>query len=198
MSEDPDRHETSGRGFLEAVRHPIRSRVIVILEHEWASAAAIAAELGEPTRTVRYHLRFLRERGFVSVRRAEARRNVHEYSFAGTAFGYVDDELYATLTPAERRLLTNHYLRVISRGVNRFVGSGTTYDRHFPLTARVSLALDERGWGELIEICSSALEQIVAVKREARQRLLGNGEDGIDAEVGLLAFEAPREDGSPS
>jgi len=189
--EDRERQKTSGRAFVDAVGHPLRSRIIAIIEHEWASAARIATELGTPTRTVRYHLRFLRERGFISVRQAERRRNVHEYSFEGTTFGYVDDELYASLSLAERRATTHHYLRALWRGVDRFVAAGNAYDTHFPVTVRVRLAVDEQAWGELTEILSSALEQILAVKRESAARLGGRAEEGSDAEVGLLAFEAP-------
>jgi DNA-binding transcriptional ArsR family regulator len=171
--------------------HPLRSRFFAILEHEWASAAEIAAEVGAPVRTVRHHLAFLRERGFVSVRRSRRRRNVNEYTFEGTTFGYVDDELYAGLRPAERRVLTNHYLRVISRGVNRFAAAGTTYDTHFPFTVRVRIAADEQAWAEVAEILGAALEDLLRVKQEAGERLEGRGEDGEEAEIGLLAFEAP-------
>jgi len=194
VSRHAGRQETSGLAFVEALTHPLRSRILGILEHEWATAAEIAEELGTPARTVRHHLRFLRERGFISVRRSRRRRNVHEYSFEGTTFGYVDDDLYATLSSAERRAVTNHYLRVLSRGVNRFAASGTTYDTHFPFTVRVRLATDEQGWTELTEILSSTLERILRVKRESGERLEGT-EDGTVAEIGVLAFEVPLTNG---
>jgi DNA-binding transcriptional ArsR family regulator len=195
MSDGPPREEASGRTFLEAITHPMRSRIMAILAYEWASAAELAAELGAPARTVRYHLRFLRERGHVSVRKTLPRRNFYEYSFADSAHGFVGDDLYASFSPAERRTFINHCLRVLSLGVTRFAAAGTTYDTHFPLTVRVRVEADEQGWQELIEILSSALEQITRVKREAGERLRAGEEDGFEADIGLLAFEAPTDEG---
>jgi DNA-binding transcriptional ArsR family regulator len=183
--------ETSGAGFVEALAHPLRSRIFLILAHEPASAAEIARELDTPVRTVRHHLAFLRKRGYVSVRRSRRRRNVNEYSFESASFGYIDDRLYASLRPAERRALTNHYLRVIWLGVDRFAAAGTTYDTHFPFTVRVRLAVDEAAWAELEEILGAALEEVLRVKREAGGRLAGREAEGSEAEVDLLAFEAP-------
>lgn len=191
MSEDPEPAETSGRAFVEALSHPLRARILALLEHDWASAAEIAAELDVPARTVRHHLRDLRGRGFVSVRRAERRRNVHEYRFASTTVGLVDNAVFAELSPAERRRATNQNLRLLSAGVNRFVAADSTYDEHFPFTARVRLAADEEAWREVLAVLDSMLAQIVAIKGRAAERLAAGGEEGFEAEVGVLGFEAP-------
>jgi DNA-binding transcriptional ArsR family regulator len=194
VSDGPAREKAFGLTFLEAVKHPMRSRIMALLAHDWARAAELAAELGAPARTVRHHLRFLRERDLVSVRKARPRRNFYEYSFSDNTHGYVGDDLYGSFSPAERRALINHYLRVLSLGVTRFAAAGTTYDDHFPLTVRVRVDVDEQGWQELIEILSSALEQITRVKREAGERRRVGAEDGFEAELGLLAFEVPTDE----
>jgi DNA-binding transcriptional ArsR family regulator len=183
---------------VEVLAHPLRARILTILAHDWASASELAAELGAPPRTVRHHLHLLRERGFVSVRSAERRRNVDEYRFSSSTFGAVDEELFTELSPAERRAVINHTLRLISGGVNRFVAAASTYDEHFPVSSRVRLAADAQAWGELLAVLDSALDQIVAIKARAAERLAAGGEEGFEGEVGLLAFEAPAAEEPPA
>jgi DNA-binding transcriptional ArsR family regulator len=192
----PKREATSGKAFLEAISHPLRSRILVMLEGGPAGSAEIATELGVPARSVRHQLQILRTAGFVVARRAAKRRNTYEYSFARAAFGYLDDELYAELSPAERRAAINHYLRLMARSMARFVAAGSTYDSHFPFVSRITLALDEEGWRELIAICSTALEQLVGLKGRAAERLGGGDGAGFEGEVSLLAVEVP-ERGEP-
>jgi DNA-binding transcriptional ArsR family regulator len=186
----PSREETSGRAFVEAIAHPLRSKLIVILSAGSATSAELATEIGAPVRTVRHHLRYLSERGFVSVAREETRRNVLRYSFEETTFGEVDDELYAELTPAERRNVTNLYLRAIARAMSRFVAAAA-YDVHFPVTIRMNLALDEEGWRELREIMVSALDRLLELKGRTGERLPAGRGEGFDVEVALLALQTP-------
>lgn len=186
--EESKRDQTSGEAFVRAIAHPIRSKILVILEHDPATAAELAAEIEEPVRTVRYHLHFLRDRGFIGVQRIRPRRNTYEYSFRGAAFGYVEDELYGRMTPVERRAVTEYYLRVLTRGVGRFVAAGNTYDSHHPYTVRVPLMLDDQGWQALTSTCISLVEQIVALDRDAKSRLAA-GEDGSEVEVGVVALD---------
>lgn len=190
----PDREKTSGHAFVEAISHPLRTKIVVILEHEPATVAELAAEIGVPARTIRYHLAILRKGGFVSAARRTSRRNVHEYSFLGSTFGLVDGETYEELSPRQRRLLTNEYLRVIARGITRFVAAGATYDDHFPATLRVRLAVDEEGWRRLEEICICASEQVIGLKEECAERLEARGEVGVEAEFDIVALEIPAPD----
>jgi DNA-binding transcriptional ArsR family regulator len=188
---EPDRERTSGRAFVKAISHPVRTKIVVILEHEPATVAELAAEIGVPARTVRHHVAILRKGGFVTAARSASRRNVLEYSFRGTTFGQVDEETYEELSPAERRTVTNSYLRAIARGVTRFVAAGSTYDEHFPVTLRARLAVDEEGWRALEEIAATAMEQVVELKGECARRLAARGESGIEAEFAIVGLETP-------
>lgn len=189
----PKREATSGKAFLQAISHPLRSRILVMLEGGPAGSAEIARELGVPARSVRHQLQILRAAGFVVARRAAKRRNTYEYSFARATFGYLDDELYAELSPGERRAAINHYLRLMARTMARFVAAGSTYDSHFPFVTRITLELDDEGWRELISICSTALEQLVGLKGRVAERLAAAGEAGFEGAVHLLALEAPEQ-----
>lgn len=191
MRSYPHRDETSGKAFVKAISHPLRSKLILTLSTKRATAAELAEETGAPVRTVRHHLRYLSERGFVTITREAAKRNVQCYSFEETTYGEVADDLYRELTPAERRNVTNFYLGLIARGIGRFVTEGTTYDVHFPVTVRNRIVLDEEGWAELYEILVPAFERILDLKSRSRERLLDRGEEGWEAEVVLLALESP-------
>lgn len=189
----PRREETSGEAYLKMLANPVRAKIMLILEHgRPGTAAELAAEIGAPLRTVRYHLGVLRKGGFVAVERRTARRNVYEYSFLETTFGEVDVATYAALSPAERRALTNHYLQVIARGVTRFVAAGTTYDEHFPLTWRLKIPLDEEGWVRLHAILFSAIDAAMELQREYVSRLEAGEALTSEAEIDFIALEVPR------
>jgi hypothetical protein len=61
-------------------------------------------------------------------------------------------------------------------------------ERHL---SRSPIVLDERGWNRVNEICDEALEAILEESSASSGRMAENGEEGIPAVVGVLAFEVP-------
>ena len=178
----------SGLALVAALKHPLRSRIIAILEYESATARDLAERLGAPLRTVRYHLRHLRERGLVVVVRSEARRNTVEYCFRLETIGVIDDEMFAELGPSEQRTVINSCFRMIVGGINRFVQSSEPYGPYLPGVARVGLRVDPEGWRRLLSIHVLALEQIIQLKQEAAARLDESNEEGVEVETSLIYF----------
>jgi DNA-binding transcriptional ArsR family regulator len=180
---------TSGRAYVEAVSNPVRSRLLALLGTRPMSIVDLAARIGEPAAKVRYHVRWLRERGFVRVRDMASRRGVTEHLLEESAVGYLDDALYAELEPRRRTAYINHCIRSIVTDATAFVRDGSAYDDHFPGALRLRLRLDEQGWREMAEVMDAAGRQVMAIRRAAEARLAAAAETPILASVGLLYLE---------
>jgi len=190
---------TSGRAFVEAVSNPVRSRLLALLGTRPMSAADLAARIGEPAAKVRYHLRWLRERGFIRVRELARRRGVTEQLLEESAVGFVEGDVYADLAPRHRTVFVNHSIRAIMIDATSFVRAGRTYDDHFPGALRLRLRLDERGWREMADVMDATGKRLIAIRRAAAERLDTGSEPEIDASAALLYLEqpAPGDDGPP-
>lgn len=65
--------------------HPLRARVLAILDEREATVKGIADELGERNATVSYHTKKLRETGLIDLVRTEPRRGALERYYRSRA-----------------------------------------------------------------------------------------------------------------
>ncbi|HXR61113.1 MAG TPA: winged helix-turn-helix domain-containing protein [Solirubrobacterales bacterium] len=183
-----DRSESE---FIEAIKSPIRARILAYLSDRNGGAKEIAQHTGETVGRVRYHLRALRRAELVETVRAEARRGVHEKYVTLVTRSFVGDEAYLSLEPQERERLTKYLLRLIVEDIARFIKEPTVSDERLPHTLRVRMALDAQGWQELSDILRETLSRIEATKQRAEARLEKGDQEPFPVSVSLVSFEMP-------
>src|SRR4029079_9709992 len=67
--------------LLKAISHPLRHRLLGLLDDRTASANELARELGLPLGRVSYHIRLLADLGVIELVRTEPRRGALEHFY---------------------------------------------------------------------------------------------------------------------
>src|SRR3954453_17168421 len=96
--------------IVKAISHPIRHRVLVLLNDRIASPNEIANEIGESLGRVSYHVRQLAEVGAIELVRTEPRRGAVEHFYRATARAWFSDKDWAQLPKTTRRGIAGQHL----------------------------------------------------------------------------------------
>jgi hypothetical protein len=193
------RNGTKTPNVVEAVRHPVRARILEVL-HERDMSPVRFVNRGHadfyfgqrPTVShVAYHFRELVRFGCLEeVSRRPSRGSV-ETIYRTVVRGEFEEEDWVALSDERKRELS----RVVAQGliarVDGALKSETFDSRDDRQLAWFALRLDERGWREAGAILADAFASLTALERDSAARLAGSGEAGMTATAGLLLFESP-------
>src|SRR5918998_2436048 len=76
---DPAR--LTDQGIITALGHPLRARILSVLDSSEASPKELAAQLGEKLGNVSYHVRILARLGLIELVRETPRRGAVEHHY---------------------------------------------------------------------------------------------------------------------
>lgn len=184
--------EALDANLVKAVGHPLRLRILeAIAERGEASPVGLAREFQYPIATVSHHVRLLRDLGWVELTRTEPRRGAVEHFYRAVARPFIDDDEWEELPSALRRGFARALFRRIFEEASA-AGAAGGFDRPGVHVDRVPLELDARGWGELSDMLTSALEQAAEIQRRSDTRRRGPGSDGriTPSRLAILHFSA--------
>ena len=177
--------------ILKALSHPLRQRVLRVLNERVASPAEIAEQLGERLGNVSYHVRVLRDAECVELVRTAPVRGALEHFYRATARPFLDSDQWARLPLSTRRGLFGQTLSQIWRDVDAACGSGG-FDRDETHVSWTTLELDEQGWQEVDELLVGALNAVGEIQAESLARLAELPEEerrALRTELVLMHFE---------
>ena len=108
MPELEDKRESQDAGeldeaLLKAISHPLRHRLLGLLDERVASPNELARELGLPLGRVSYHIRLLADLGAIELVRTEPRRGALEHFYRAVTRGWFSDDDWSRLPRAARR-----------------------------------------------------------------------------------------------
>jgi DNA-binding transcriptional ArsR family regulator len=172
--------------LLKAISHPLRHRLLGLLDDRTASPNELARELGLPLGRVSYHIRLLADLGVIELVRTEPRRGALEHFYRAVTRGWFSEEDWKRLPRAARRGIVGQSLQRIFSDVTAAVDAGG-FDGPVSQVKSTSLELDERGLEELSEVLASTAERVKAINAESADRRAGA--DGVTTELALLHFE---------
>jgi DNA-binding transcriptional ArsR family regulator len=172
--------------LLKAISHPLRHRLLGLLDDRTASPNELARELGLPLGRVSYHIRLLADLGVIELVRTEPRRGALEHFYRAVTRGWFSEEDWQRLPRAARRGIVGQSLQRIFSDVTAAVDAGG-FDGPVSQVKSTSLELDERGLEELSEVLASTAERVKAINAESADRRAGA--DGVTTELALLHFE---------
>lgn len=190
--------------LIKALAHPLRIRILAILEErELASPNELSELLGVSLGVMSYHVRRLHALGFLELVKRTPRRGAIEHHYRAKARPVVTDEGWAETPSIVKRAMVGASLEQVTGYVNTAAARGG-FDRADAHLSRRAVTLDEQGWRDLageLEVLMSRLEQIEAESTE-RLREAGDeqGERALPSGVVLMLFEAAGvpEDGTTS
>ena len=185
----PQQEPAIDQRIMKALSHPLRVRMLTVLNQKVASPSELADELDEPLGNVSYHMRFLADLNMVKLVRTEPRRGAVEHYYEALEPPLVSDDDWARLPAALRRALSDSTLSDIARELEGAAETGG-FDRPNMHLSHTALVLDQRGWDELSALLDDVHEQARRMQQESNSRREGSGEHGVPTALVLMQFEA--------
>jgi DNA-binding transcriptional ArsR family regulator len=170
---------------VRAISHPLRHRLLVLLNERVASPNELARELGEPLGTVSYHVLRLRDAGAIELVRTEPRRGAVEHYYRAIARAWFSDDDWARLPKLTRRTIFGQHLARIAADVV----AAAEHDGFDHPEAHVSFThfeLDAAGITAMSALLSETLERALQIQAESVNR--GEAE-AVATELAILHFE---------
>jgi DNA-binding transcriptional ArsR family regulator len=174
--------------IMKALSHPLRVRMLTLLNQRVSSPSELADELDEPLGNVSYHMRFLADLKMVKLVRTEPRRGAVEHYYEALEPPLISDADWAQLPVALRRSLSDSTLSDIAADL-KDAGAAGGFDRENMHVSRLALTLDDQGWDELSGILSDLLERARTVQDGANKRRKRSGQDAVATLLVLMQFE---------
>jgi DNA-binding transcriptional ArsR family regulator len=187
----------------KAVSHPVRMRILMLLNKRVTSPSELATELEEPLNHVSYHVKRLVDLKCAELVRTETRRGAVEHYYRATERPMLSEEDLAVLPIAVRRGLADAILSQIAQDLRDAGGAGGL-ERGGAHASNTRMTLDETGWADLGDALVDAVERFIEIQAEAANRIAShqNGDevensDTFLANVSLMLFEKPERRPSP-
>ncbi len=179
--------------YIKALGHPLRVRILALLEEEVSSPVQLSKKLGASLGTVAYHVRTLHELGLLQDVGTTPRRGAVEHHYKALPRPHFSDDAWEGASPIAKQALTDATLIQIL-DYCRISAAAGGFDRREAVVTRTAMRLDERGWEELSAAYNALLDSMDRIESEAGKRLdAGDGElEAMDVGAVLMLFEAQR------
>ncbi len=185
--------------LVRALAHPLRARVLGILEERRASPRELADELNAPLGTVSYHVRTLAQLGLIKLVKKTPRRGAIEHHYEAVGVAEVSDRAWAETPSVVKNAMVRSALGEVARSTNQAAALGG-FDAADAHLTRTPLTLDRQGWEELSEALMKLMSRAEEIQEASKKRLRnGNHEGERQSALVMMLFEAiPSIDGAPA
>jgi DNA-binding transcriptional ArsR family regulator len=177
--------------IMKALSHPLRVRMLTLLNQKVSSPSELAEELDEPLGNVSYHMRFLADLKMVKLVRTEPRRGAVEHYYEALEAPLISDDDWAQLPVTLRRSLSDSTLGNIANDLRGAAAEGG-FDRPNIHITRTALTLDEQGWDELSGMLGDVLERARRIQDDSNKRRKRADAAPIPTALVLMQFEGGR------
>jgi DNA-binding transcriptional ArsR family regulator len=175
-------------GLLKAISHPLRHRLLSMLDGRTASPNELARELGMPLGRVSYHIRLLADLGAIELVDTQPRRGALEHFYRAVTSAWFGEGDWARLPRSARRGILGHNLQQIFDWVTVAAENGG-FEQPGSEVLRTTLTLDAQGREEVSRIAREALERARAVNAQVADRRAEGDEPPATTELTILHFE---------
>jgi DNA-binding transcriptional ArsR family regulator len=179
--------------YVKAMSHPLRVRILAMLDERKASPNQLAGWLGASLGTVAYHVRTLEQLGLIELVDETRVRGAVEHHYRARARPNVTADGWAQAPPIAKQAAVGSSLDVIAEYARASAASGG-FDRADAQLRRTLLRLDARGFAQLSKAVDKLLEQAEKLEASAAERIAKDphADDIVEAGLGVLLFDAVR------
>jgi DNA-binding transcriptional ArsR family regulator len=179
--------------YVKAMSHPLRVRILALLDERAASPVELAGWLGATLGTTAYHVRALQRLGLIELVRETRVRGAVEHHYRAKPRPTVSDDAWAAAPPIAKQAAVSASLQTID-AYARAASAAGGFDHGNSHLTRTPLRLDARGWGELSRACIRLLSQVDRIEAAAHERMERNPHSGETRDLALvmMLFEAAR------
>lgn len=175
--------------YVKALSHPLRIRILALLQERDASPVQLAEHLDATLGTVAYHVRTLQRFGLVEEVATHQRRGATEHVFAVREHPRLSDHAWARASPMAKHVLISSTLAQTGDFASQSAARGG-FDRADAHASRSTLKLDEKAWTALGAASKKWLEDVKRIEAQAEKRMQRTDEAPFDVGVVILLFEA--------
>ena len=176
--------------YVKAMSHPLRVRILALLDERTASPVELAGWLDATLGVVAYHVRTLERMGLIELVRETRVRGAVEHHYRSKERPRVSDEAWASAGPVAKQAEVGAVLQTVDDYARASAAAGG-FDRAEAHLTRTSLRLDARGWQAAARACEKLLTELGRVQEASAKRLTkdSEAEGASDAALVLMLFE---------
>lgn len=175
--------------WLRAISHPIRIRLLAMLDEEPASPVILASKLDQPLGTIAYHVRTLYDLGLLKLVSTRQRRGATEHYYKTIGHPTSSDEAWEGLDAISKQRLLTALIATATDYATRSAAAGG-FDAKEAHISTDALKLDREGWETLARETKRWLGRVREIEREAADRLAEATESRLNVGFTMMLFEA--------
>ena len=175
--------------WLRAISHPIRIRLMAMLDEEPASPVILASKLNQPLGTIAYHVRTLYDLGLLKLVSTRQRRGATEHYYRTTGRPTSSEESWEGLDAISKQRLLTALIAKATDYATRSAAAGGFDDKKAHISTD-ALKLDRTGWEQLAEESKKWLARAREIERESAQRSGKDSDAALAVGLTLMLFEA--------
>jgi DNA-binding transcriptional ArsR family regulator len=189
-SRSGEREPTFDSRLARALNHPLRVRILAVLNERPASPKELAEILDEELSNVSYHTRELYRLDCIEVAKREQVRGAMKTTYRGTTRMMLDDDAWERLTKETRNGISIAAVGEVIERASTAIEADTfdaRTDRH---VITLKMDVDEQGWSEVSGIVLDAHRRLENVEVDAANRT-PDPQNRVRITVSLLSYESP-------
>ena len=178
--------------YVKALSHPLRVRILAMLQERTASPSQLSEWLGATLGTTAYHVRSLHQLGLIELADETRVRGAIEHHYRAGKRPMVSEDAWAQAPPIAKQAAVGSSLQMIDDYARASAAAGG-FDHGDAALIRLSMKLDPKGWQLLAKACKRLYEQAQRIEADARERLddaASHEGDEIDVGLVMMMFEA--------
>jgi DNA-binding transcriptional ArsR family regulator len=179
--------------YVKALSHPLRVRILALLQERTASPRELAEWLDATLGTVSYHVRTLHDFGLIELVKTTQVRGAIAHHYKATVRPPVDGDAWASAAPIVKQAAVGASLQTVDDYARASAAAGG-FDRTEAHLSRTGLRLDAKGWQQAAKACEKLLGELARIEEAAGRRIEKDPHaEGIgDAAVVVMLFEPVR------
>ena len=179
--------------YVKALSHPLRVRILALLQERTASPRELAQWLDATLGTVSYHVRTLHDFGLIELVKTTQVRGAIAHHYKAKVRPRVSDEAWASAAPIVKQAAVGAALQTVDEYARASAASGG-FDRAEAHLTRTNLRLDAKGWQQAAKACEKLLGELTRIEESSGKRLAKDphADGASDAAVVMLLFDAIR------
>jgi DNA-binding transcriptional ArsR family regulator len=177
--------------YVKALGHPLRVRILALLQERTASPRELAQWLDATLGTVSYHVRTLHDFGLIELVRTSQVRGAIAHHYRAKVRPRVSDEAWASATPIVKQAAVSATLQTVDDYARASAAAGG-FDRGEAHLTRTNMRLDAKGWQAAAKACEKLIAELARIEEAASKRLAKDphADGASDAAVVQMLFEA--------
>ena len=154
--------------YVKALSHPLRVRILALLQERTASPRELAEWLDATLGTVSYHVRALHDFGLIELVRTTQVRGAIAHHYRARVRPRVSDEAWASAAPIVKQAAVGAALQTVDDYARASAAAGG-FDRGEAHLTRTASQLDAKGWEQAAQGLREAARRAGRDRGEGRE-----------------------------